>query len=97
MRGALHADVTDTDAVPDTQREPNVSPKPPRVPPVGLAVLVLAACGAAAAERSTAEATYLAQQLACVDDNPNKWAIDACRDAVKQAWANGDAGADGDR
>ncbi len=39
-----------------------------------------------------AAGTYEAQQRACVDRNPDRKSIDACRDKVKAAWS--DAGVD---
>lgn len=43
---------------------------------------------------TTAEATYLGQQLECVDNLPTKEDIDGCRASVKRRWAK-DAGKDG--
>ncbi len=66
---------------------------------VGLILLALAcvyayfAQGCKPALEKTAEATYLGQQLECVDNLQTKADIDGCRDSVKRRWAK-DAGKD---
>ncbi len=58
----------------------------------GIAVAFVTDCAAAAAP--TAEASYLAQQLECVDKASSRQAADICRDAVRKAWTT-DAGTEG--
>lgn len=66
------------------------------------AILVLTAflvdrslgCTTREAKEATAEATYLGQQLECVDKYKTKQAIDACREVVKERWSVKDAGGD---
>lgn len=65
-----------------------------------LAVLLVwtpAACVGAVARRLEAAASYEAQQLACVDRNPDRASIDACRARVRAAWSPSDAGIEADR
>lgn len=56
-----------------------------------VSILLMVACQPA---KSAAEADYLAQQLACVDEAPTSAEATACRNRVKAAWAVKDAGAE---
>ena len=69
-----------------------------------LAVLVVAAeegCSAGQQiKEATAEATYLGQQLACVDRSPSRELADECRREVRKRWGvsetvTRDGGSDG--
>ncbi len=53
----------------------------------------LLGCLPVEAKRAAAEATYLGQQLECVDNLETKADIDGCRNSVKRRWAR-DAGGD---
>lgn len=65
-----------------------------------LLVALILACVAACfpeSKRIAADASYAAQQMHCIDANETRETIDACRDAVKRAWASDDAGTDAAR
>lgn len=57
--------------------------------------LVLHFAGCAGAAESVAEATYLGQQLSCVDKYPTRKAIDACRLEVRKRWGIAETARDG--
>ncbi len=63
---------------------------------VGTALVVLhilTGCVPQEAKPALAEATYLAQQLECIDHLETKEDIEGCRESVKRRWAR-DAGRD---
>lgn len=63
-----------------------------------LAAAAMAACGSTQVKAEEAEAAYLAQQLRCVESNPDRPSIDACRADVRAKWdAARDGGKDRDR
>jgi len=65
---------------------------------VGVTKTLVGCAGEDALKARTAEAAYLAEQLACVDAATTRNESVACRNAVKARWAaNVDAGTDGAR
>lgn len=60
---------------------------------LGLLVAKLTSCLPVEVKQAAAEATYLGQQLECVDNLETKQDIDGCRASVKARWAK-DAGTD---
>lgn len=65
-----------------------------RVAEIAIALVCGTACGATMKAKE-ADVGYFAQQLKCVDENPTKVEIDACRAEVKRRWeAARDGGAE---
>lgn len=56
-----------------------------------LIIAALVGCSASQIKADEAEAGYLAQQLQCVDQYPDRPSIDACRAKVRAKWMH-DAG-----
>ena len=57
--------------------------------------IVVIACGSQESKRAEAASGYAAQQTECIAKWKTRAEIDACRDAVKEAWAKPDAGTEG--
>lgn len=52
-----------------------------------IVALFIVACSGVKPTPEVAEATYLTEQLECVNKNETRVAIDACRDQVRVKWS----------